>query len=161
MTLQNVQKNRTIEMVFQRTQTRTPEYFLNINELTPIMKKWDTPEEFYENYNVDKTPELMAKRSSIVSDLNAWGYLVRMGLVDIDFVCRFNTPIWIIKFWEVNELLFMRNRELHDPENNKDFEYLYHAVKKKYPNIDENTMRAQDIVIETMKNRKTESNKTQ
>jgi hypothetical protein len=33
-----------------------------------------------------------------------------------------------------------------------DFEYLYDAVRKKYPNIDENSRRGQDIVIEKMKN---------
>jgi hypothetical protein len=94
----------------------------------------------------------MAKRSSIISNLNAWGYLLRKGLVDVDFVCRFNTPIWIIRFWKVNEPITLRSRELHNSGQNMDFEYLYDAVRKKYPNIDENSRRGQDIVIEKMKN---------
>jgi len=151
MTLQNTRKSRMIEMVFQRTQTRTPEYFEDINAVSPMMTGWDTVDEFYEKFNVEKTPELMAKRSSINSNLSAWGYLLREGLVDVDFVCRFNTPIWIIRWYEIQEPLFHRNRSLHNPENMKDFEFLYRAVKEKYPHLDVNSMRAQDIVIERMR----------
>jgi hypothetical protein len=151
MTLRNAQKDRMIEMVFQRTQTRTPEYFENITEVSPMMSGWNTVDEFYQKYNVEKTPKLMAKRSSINSNLSAWGYLLREDLVDVDFVCRFNTPIWIIRWYEVNEPLILRNRSLHDPENLKDFEFLYRAVKAKYPDIDVNSKRAQDYVIERMR----------
>jgi hypothetical protein len=41
MTVRNQQKNRTIDRVFQRTQTRTPEYFQNINEISPMIKKME------------------------------------------------------------------------------------------------------------------------
>ena len=161
-TLRNAQKNRTIDMVFQRTQTRTPEYFQNINELSQMEIGWTTTDEFWEKYNYEKTPELMGKRSNILSDMNAWGYLLREGLVDIDFVCRFNTPGWILKFWKTNEPLTMQNRNHKNPDNNRDFEFLYNAVKKKYPEIDENSRRIQDIIVERQKSEKSaQSNKTQ
>jgi hypothetical protein len=156
--LRNAQKNRTIDMVFQRTQTRSVEYFQNINELSQMETGWNTPDEFYEKYNYEKTPELIAKRSNINSGLNAWGYLLREGLVDIDFVCRFNTPGWIMHWWKTNEPIIMQTRDHNNPDSNRDFEFLYNAVKKRYPNIDENLHRIQDIVVERQKS-ETKSNR--
>ena len=156
-TLRNAQKNRTIDMVFQRTQTRTVEYFQSINELSQMEGGWNTPDEFWEKYNWKKTPELINKRANINSGLNAWGYLLREGLVDIDFVCRFNTPGWILHWWKTNEPIVMQSRSHNNPDNSRDFEFLYNAVKKKYPNIDEEKHRIQDIIIE----RQSQKNNTQ
>ncbi len=123
---------------------------------------WNTTDEFWEKYNTAKTPELMAIRSNIFSGLNAWGYLLREGLVDVDFVCRFNTPGWILKFWKTNEPMIMQSRNYNNPDHSKDFEFLYNAVKRRYPNIDENLRRIQDTVVERQKMEKSsESNRTQ
>jgi hypothetical protein len=114
------------------------------------MKGWNTAEEFYEKYNTEKTPELMADRSYVNSGMGAWGFLLREGLVDVDFVCRFNTPSWIISWWEMNEPLFMESRK-RNPDQAKDFEFLYNAVRKKYPNIEDYKQGLQKKVIERLK----------
>jgi hypothetical protein len=152
--LRNQQIARTIDMVFQRTRTRTPEYFQNINKIAEMEIGWSTTDEFWEKYNSSTTPELLAIRSNVFSGLNAWGYLLREGLVDIDFVCRFNTPGWILKFWNTNKPMIMQSRKYTNPDHSRDFEFLYNAVKKKYPKLDENRRRTQDLVVERLKSEK-------
>ena len=136
MTLRNAQKNRMIEMVFQRVQTRNPEYFKNIYDANPSLLEWDTVEEFHRKYNWRTTPNLIAKRGHIFAKLNAWGYLLREGLVDLEFLARHHNPSFIKYWWEENEPIFIdQRRRTNNPEAEKDFEFLYDEVKKKYPNV--------------------------
>ncbi len=65
------------EMVFRRMQTRSPDYFIDLYGSSPRNYEWETVEEFHQKYNVEKTPELIAKRSSIQDKLNAWGFLLK------------------------------------------------------------------------------------
>jgi hypothetical protein len=59
-------------------------------------------------------------------------------MVDVDFICRLHTPWFIIRMWESFKPLTIGNREF-DPDNRKDFEFLYNAVKSRYPNISADT----------------------
>ena len=138
MTLRNQRKDRIIEMAFQRMEERGLEYQKMARDIEPTMQGWTTVEEFYEKYHYSKTPELAMKRTHIINNLNFWGYLLREGLVDVDFICRLHTPWFIIKMWERFEPLTIENRKI-DPDDRKDFEYLYDAVKRRYPNISADT----------------------
>jgi hypothetical protein len=64
------------------------------------------------------------------------GFLLKEGLIDLDFINRLHTPSFIISWWEYNEPIFLDLRKKqNDPTRQADFEYLYKAVKKQYPNI--------------------------
>jgi len=138
MTLRSQRKDRMIEMVFQRMQERGLEYQKMSRDIRPMMNGWETVEEFYEKYNYLKTPDLAVKRAHIITNLGFWGFLLREGLIEVDFIIRLHLPWYIIRMWESFEPLFLKQREI-DPEAHKDFEYLYKAVKKKYPHISAKT----------------------
>jgi len=138
MTLRNAQKNRMIEMVFRRASERNVEWNQMAREVHEMGYGWNTVEEFFDKYHYLKTPELTAKRVTVLNMLNAWGFLLKEGVIEVDFICRLHTPSFIINMWERNELLIKDNRERAvDPEIRKDFEYLYNAVKRKYPHLGE------------------------
>jgi hypothetical protein len=135
MTLRNAEKNRTKEMVFRRMQTRSPEYFLDLYNSTPSNFEWETVEEFHTKYNTNTTPELMAKRASIQDKLTAWGFLLREGMIDIEFIGRLHNPSFIQYWWESNKPVYMESRRIqNNPDLWTDFEFLYNAIMKKYPN---------------------------
>jgi hypothetical protein len=139
--LKNQQQNRMKEMVFQRMQTQTPESIKDSFEVTPTLFGWDTVEEFHRKYNWKTTPDLVAKRNSIQNKLSSWGFLLREGLIDIDFVGRLFPPNYIMYWWEQNEPIYMDTRRIsNNPEQFKDLELLYDAVKKRYPNITRNPL---------------------
>ena len=127
-----------IEMVFRRASERNIEWNRMAREVHEMGYGWTTVEEFFEKYHYLKTPELTAKRVTILNMMNAWGFLFSEGVIDLDFICRLHTPSFIINLWERNEPLILDNRErARDPEIRKDFEYLYKAVKNKYPHMSE------------------------
>ena len=135
-TLRNAEKNRTKEMVFRRMQTRSPDYFMNIYESSPENFEWKTVEEFYQKYNAATTPELLSKRSSIQDKLNAWGFMLKEDMVSIELIGRLHSPTFIKHWWESNEPIYLDSREKSgNPDFMADFEYLYNAIKKKYPNL--------------------------
>jgi len=138
--LRNAQKNRMIDMVFQRMQETNPDYHKMARSIAPMMSGWDTVEEFYEKYNYEKTPELVIARTIYWNNLSSWGFLLREGAIKLDFINRLHAPWVIIRNWEKFESLFLDNRERMDnPEYMKDFEFLYDAVKKRYPRISADT----------------------
>ncbi|MHA2380845.1 MAG: DUF4760 domain-containing protein [Candidatus Thorarchaeota archaeon] len=162
LTVRNAQKNRMVEFVFQRMHERNPEYMRTSREVEQMGYGWSTVEEFYEKYNYLETPELTAKRNSIVGRLNAWGFLLKEGLIELDFISRLHTPSFIISMWERNEPLFLDFRErANDPTIQQDFEYLYNAVKRKYPDIHESKFAWDEARERILEQRESQSNQTQ
>jgi len=139
--LRNQRKDRMRELVFQRLQGRADlEYQKIVREINQMRFGWNTVEEFHERYNMVTTPDLVVKRGSVIARLEAWGYLLREGLIDEDFIDRLHMPFMIIRIWESYEPIFLFEREEYgNPEAFKDLEYLYRVVKKKYPNISAET----------------------
>jgi len=138
-TLRNAQKNRMIDMVFQRMHTRTPEYFKDSLDVTPSMFDWETVDEFNRKYNWKTTPEIITKRKALEDKFTAWGMLLREGLIDVDFVARVFPPAFVMAWWDQNEPLYQDERKVTNfPEHYKDLEFLYNALKKRYPDITRN-----------------------
>jgi hypothetical protein len=138
-TLRNAQKNRMINLVFQRMQTRSPEYFRESLDINPSMWDWETVEEFHSKYNWKRTPNILAQRKSIEDRFTAWGMLLKEGLVSIEFVAKVFPPAFVMTWWERNEPLYQDERRVtNNPEHYEDLEYLYNALKRKYPEITRN-----------------------
>ena len=110
--LRNAQKNRMIDMVFQRMYTRTPDYFKDSLDVTPSMFDWETVEEFNRKYNWKTTPDIINKRKAVEDKFTAWGMLFREGLIDIDFVARVFPPAFVMAWWEQNEPLYQEERNV-------------------------------------------------
>jgi hypothetical protein len=139
MTVRNAQKNRMIDMVFQRMHTRSAEYFKDSLDITPSTFDWETVEEFHRKYNWRKTPDIISKRAALADRFTAWGMLLRQGLIDIDFVAKVFPPAFVMVWWERNEPLYQEERKVTNfPEHYEDLEFLYNALKKKYPDIRRN-----------------------
>jgi len=140
MTLRNAQKNRMKEMVLHRIQDRTPEYLRMARSMEPMFSGWNTVEEFFEKFNYHREPELTIARNVVFNSIDTWGFLFKEGLVGEEFIDRLHAPWYIIRMWETFEPIFIDGRERSgNPEHRRDFEYLYRAVKKKYPNISADT----------------------
>jgi hypothetical protein len=139
-------------MVMQRWQERALENQKMSREIAPMMKGWNTVEEYFEQYNYSKTPDLTMKQAYFVHNLGFWGFLLSEGLIDMDFIVRLHQPWLIIRTWESFEPLFLDQRVI-DPEAHKDFEFLYRAVKKKYPHISAETKMSWELARDRLKDR--------
>ena len=77
--LRNQQKARMIDMVSQRAQQansyQQQKYAREIVQM--YSSGWSTPEEFFEKYNYQKTPDLELARVIIQRSLNQWGFRAR------------------------------------------------------------------------------------
>jgi len=75
-----------------------------------------------------------------VPRLNHWGFLFKEGIITEDFIERLWSPWHIINFWETFGSLLLNEREtMGNTKLFSDFEYLYNAMKKKYPNLSSDT----------------------
>ena len=139
--LRNQQKSRMIEMATRRSeQSLNYEYQKMVRDLRPMQSGWNTPEEFHKIYNYRDTPELSLSRVVVQNNLNHWGFLFREGIIDEDFIDRLYNPWHIIQFWESFSPIILNTRnEMGNTKLCKDLEYLYEAMKKKYPNISADT----------------------
>jgi hypothetical protein len=142
-------------------QERDLEYYKIRRDIEPLMEGWATNEEYFEKYHYSKTPDLANKRVLVINHLSSWGFLLREGLIELDFVTRMHAPWFIIRIWESFAPITIEQRDI-DPEYGKDFEYLYNAVKAKYPQVSADTKFSFDRVHDrVMKQRASESDKTQ
>jgi hypothetical protein len=141
MIMRNNQKALMIDMVSRRAQeANNYEYQMMVRRINPLHSGWDTPEEFYEKYNIKETPELALSRVIVQNTLNHWGFLFREGVIGLEFIERLYNPWHIIRFWESFKPLMLDSREtMGNPQLFSDMEYLYNALKKKYPNLSRDT----------------------
>ena len=139
--LRNQQKNQKIEMVSLRAQQANNfEYQKMVREIQPMAEGWTTAEEYSKKYNYLTTPELALSRFIIQNNMNHLSFLFKEGVIGEDYIDRLYNPWHIIKFWEEFSPLWLDEREkLGNPEHLKDYEYLYNALKKKYPNLSAKT----------------------
>ena len=139
--LRNQQKTRMLEMVSRRAhQAHSYEQQKYAREIVPMYSSgWSTPEEYYEKYGYQKTPELEIARVIMQNSLNHWGFLFREGVIDVNFIDRLYNPWHIITFWEKFKPLFEDARRRLHPSHANQVEALYNAVvdlkQKKYPTV--------------------------
>jgi hypothetical protein len=151
-----------VEFVFQRVHERDPEYQKMARDVQQMGYGWNTVEEYYEKYHYLETPELTAKRNTMIGRLNAWGFLLKEGLIELDFISRLHTPSYIITMWERNEPLLLDTRErANDPTIQQDFEYLYKAVKTRHPEIHEGMFAWDEARERILEQRESQSNEAQ
>ena len=146
-TLRNAQKNRMIDMVFQRMHTRSPEYFKDSLTINPSIWDWETVEEFHRKWNWRTTPDIIAQRKMIEDRFTAWGMLLRAGLTDVNFVSKVFPPAFVLAWWERNEPLYQEEMKATNfPEQYEDLEFLYQALKKRHPDITINLIYGTDKI---------------
>ena len=139
--LRNQQKNRMIDLVFRRMQSDGAEYQRMARMVEPQRTGWNTVEEFYQKYGYSTSPEDTIARNEIIRKLKSWGFLLKEGAVDLDFITRIHSPWYIIRIWEgFSPIIFDGREKMGNPEHHIDFEYLYDEVKKKYPHISADTV---------------------
>ena len=99
-----------IEMVSRRAeQALNYDYQKMARDIRPTYSGWNTPEEYFEKVEYQKTPEIELSRVVVQNTLS---------------------------YWEKFKPLMLSEREsMGNPEAFKDLEYLYDAMKKKYPNL--------------------------
>ena len=139
--LRNQQKTRLLEMVSQRTdQANNYQYQKMVRELGKAKLEWNTPEEWYEKFTYGDNPEIAISKAVVQNNTNQWGFLFKEGIINIDFIERLYNPWHIINFWETyGVLLLIEREEMGNPKLFSDLEYLYNAIKKKYPHLSSET----------------------
>ena len=139
--LRNQQKARMMDMVSRRTeQVNNIEYQRMVRRVGRAGEDWSTPDEYYEKFNPLVEQDFGVERSIVQNNLNHWGFLFREGFIDEEFVERLYHPWHIINFWETYGVLLLQEREEAGiPTLFSDLEYLYDAMKKKYPHLSKDT----------------------
>jgi hypothetical protein len=135
MTLRNSEKTRQNDIISNRLQLRSLEYYLTYNEVM-MMTDWNTFEEFTKKYGRDNNWEAYAKWSYLMGNYDHVGKLLKDKIVEEDQLFDLYIPPTIIRCWEVFEPVVEGVREvLGYPDTFKNFEFLYDVAKKKYPSI--------------------------
>ena len=140
-TLRNAEKNRMIDMVSRRAeQANNFDYQMMVRRVGRASLEWNTPEEYYEKYNTEITPEFSVSRAIIQNNLNHWGFLFKEGIIGEEFIDRLYHPWHVINFWETYGVLLLQEREESGvPALFSDFEFLYDAMKKRHPHLSSET----------------------
>ena len=135
MTLRNSEKTRRNDIISNRLQLRSLEYYLVYNEVMK-MTDWSTWEEFSDKYGRANNWEAYAKWSYLMGNYDHIGKLLKDKIVDEEQLFDLYSLPTIIRCWEVFELAIKGVRDvLGYPETFKSFEFLYNVAKRKYPSI--------------------------
>ena len=133
--LQNQNKARQREMVYQKYQSHSLEYtraYVDVASLTD----WETSEEFNLKYGPKVNPDIWAKYLLIERSYNAVGILLQENMVSADIIFKLYPAQSIIGLWEQFLPLTERARErINKPDHLEAFEFLYDEAKKRYPEI--------------------------
>ena len=130
-----------IEMVSRRAEQANNFIYQKMVRDTQITATgWTTPEEYYQKYNYNDTPDLNLSRAIVQSNLNHWGFLYKEGVIGEDFIDRLYNPWHIINFWESFSPLLLNEREvMGNSDAWSDLEYLYDSMNRKYPHLSKET----------------------
>jgi hypothetical protein len=128
-------KERKRELIFQKSQTYTKEYFQTLWEVTQY-RDWKTPEEFIEKHGPPNNTHDYANYSYTMRNFHLAGLLLMENNEEADLIFKLYPPQAIMGMWEQYKPIIMRTRETrNNPEHLSAFEYLYNEAKKRYPNI--------------------------
>ena len=98
-------------------------------------------EKYLEKYDSSVNPAFFAKRSALWYSLNTIGEMLRLGMIEVEFLHRLNIDIYVITLWETWKHIIERNRVVENmPDLWDGFEHLYIEMKslrdeKGYPQI--------------------------
>ena len=128
-------KERQRELIFQKHQSYTKEYFQTLWEVTQY-KDWKTPEEFIEKHGPPNNTHDYANYSYTMRQFHLAGLLLMENKEEADLIFKLYPPQAIMGTWEQYKPIIMRTRETrNNPEHLSAFEYLFKEAKKRYPEI--------------------------
>jgi hypothetical protein len=132
MTVRNQSKTRQIQLISQLSSYLSEEYQLKEAQLFSF--EWEDYNDFEEKYGSDKHPDNFALRYAIMSDYNRTGYILKMGLIDIEVLMGFFggqlAPLWL---WHKYESIVKEQRiRYKQPELFDSWEYLANEIQKYY-----------------------------
>ncbi|MBN1682735.1 hypothetical protein JW865_04190 [Candidatus Bathyarchaeota archaeon] len=137
--LRNTEKIKRRDLVFQRLNVNMIEHYRILGEVMNI-RDWNTFEEFSKRYSLVSNFEVFAKISYVINHYNCLGILMKDGIIKAEEVFQLyqpNAAYAIYTLYEPYIISQRMNRRLEPtcPENFKGFEYLYHEIKRRYPNM--------------------------
>jgi hypothetical protein len=133
-TLQST-RARQRELIFQKHQTYSKEYFQTIWE-TNLYQDWKTPQEFIQKHGPPNNTDDFIKFSYSMRHYDLAGVLLLENESEADLIFKLYPAQAVIQMWELFEPVIMWVREKrNNPEHLASFEYLYLQAKKRYPDI--------------------------
>jgi hypothetical protein len=133
-TLRNIEKSRKEELISQRLQVASIDYYRILQDVR-LMVDWGNVDEFRAKYHYTINREAYSKMEYLLNLYNGIGLLFEDGLVSIDWVLHLYPPYTTIGIWEQFKPYIEQAREtMKDPNWLKPYERLYIKARKMYPN---------------------------
>jgi hypothetical protein len=132
--IQNANKARQRELLFQRITLNNYEFYYNWLSLRRGFRNITNYKEWMEY--ITENPEHYARFASMTWTFHNIGLLLRNNMIDIETVFGAYSPYFVIWLWELGEPLIKVWREsINFPSQYEGFEYLYNEARRKYPQI--------------------------
>ena len=133
LTVRNANRARRKDMLFQRINTLTPEWYKGWAR-NVIRNEWTTHIEYVEY--TQENPDTYGFVSFTLMLFQTIGSMLKEGDIDPEVVFNIYSPNMIIWTWEKFLPIIERNREMVNyPDYYRNFEYLYNVARERYPNI--------------------------
>jgi hypothetical protein len=133
-TLRSIDKTRMRDLVSQRLQVASTEYYKILQDVR-MMVDWETPEEFYSKYHYTVNPQAFAKIEYMLNLYSSVGILHKDGIISLEWIFQLYPPYTTIGIWEQFKPYILKAREtMKDPDWLKPYEDLYNEARKIYPN---------------------------
>jgi len=143
-TLRNIEKSRKGDLIGQRLQVASIEYYRILQDVR-LMADWDTAEEFRSKYHYTVNKEAYAKMEYLLNLYNSIGLLYQNNLVSIDWILHLYPPYTTIGIWEQFKPFIEESRvSIGDHDWLKPYELLYRKARKMYPDASSMKQRTLD-----------------
>jgi len=147
-TLRNIEKTRMRDLINQRLQVASTEYYRILQDVR-LMVDWETPEEFNAKYHYTVNPQAFAKIEYLLNLYSSVGILYKDGIISLDWIFQLYPPYTTIGIWEQFEPYIDKARiTMNDPDWLKPYEELYKEARRRYPKTSNLKQTTQQILSE-------------
>jgi len=104
----------------------------NLQSIELLSMTWEDFEDFQRKYDSTVNPDNFAKRWMVFTRFEGMGYMLHLGLVDIDTIYNLIGSFVILQLWQKYEPIIKEQRKFYnEPHWNRWWEYLASEISKK------------------------------
>ena len=106
--LRNTNKTQKTQMIFAIQGKRGTKEGL-LRYVNVMKMEWQDFDDFNQKHGFDKNPEKYAEWYSFLTQFDDYGYMVKMGMLDLEFLYEINFPS-LVKLWYKFKSIFVERR---------------------------------------------------
>ena len=134
--IRNMGQTRKTEIALQFFDKMTNPEFWELYTHTVHEQQFESMEEWGKKYGPYTNPDAYNKFVAFLQYYNAAGDILKKGIVDLDDIHVYCSPIAILMFYEKFQPMMDSMRKWYSMEDTPNpAEYLYNETRKKYPKI--------------------------